>query len=130
MIVRVEQAMGFVTVGRIFEVFLVNFSHGLVVSRIADLKVAVVTIEAGSTHRNDLVGLEREGLSAPIDATTGAGHDFDNMILFFAGSDILADFFDICQPEDLAKTELDACNFDLGLTDAFAATEDFEVEIF
>ena len=69
-------------------------------------------------------------LASAIDATTGASHDFDDVIFLGAGANVLADLLDVGKAEDLAEIALDAGDFDFGFADAFAATEGFEIEAF
>ena len=121
--------MSLVAIGGTFEVLFVDFGNELVVGRGADLEIAVVTIEAGGAHRDNFVGIEGVGLASAVDAAAGARHDFHDMILFLAGADVLADFFDVGKAEDLAEIELDAGDFDFGFADTFGATQGFEVEV-
>ena len=130
MIMGVEQTVCLVAVGGIFEVLFVDCSNLFVVGSGTHLEARVVTVEATGTHRNDFIGLKRKGLTSTIDATTGASHDFDNVIFLLTRANHFADFVDVSESEDLAEIELDAGDFDFGFADAFAATEGFEIEVF
>ena len=126
----VEQTVCLVTIGCVFEVLFVDRGDLFVVLSGTELEVRVMAIETAGAHRDDFVGHEHVRLAGAIDATTGASHDFDDVIFLGAGSDVLADLLDVGKAEDLAEIEFDAGDFDFGFADAFAATEGFEIEVF
>ena len=130
MIMGVKQTMRFVAIGCIFEILFVDRGNLFVVGRGAELEVRVVTIEAGRTHRDDLVGHKHVGLASAVDATAGARHDFDDMIFLLARANHIANLADVGKAKDLAKIELDAGDFDFDFADAFGTTEGFEIEVF
>ena len=126
----VEQTVCLVAVRGILEVLFIECGDLFVVLSGTELEVRIVTIEAARAHRDDFVGHEHVGLTGAIDATTGACHDFDNVIFLLAFANHLAYFVGVGKAEDLAEIEFDAGDFDFGFADAFAATEGFEIEAF
>ena len=126
----VEQTVCLVAVGGILEVLFVDRGNLFVVGGGAQFEVCIVTIEAAGAHRDDFVGYEHVRLASAIDATTGASHDFDDVIFLGAGANVLADLLDVGKAEDLAEIEFDAGDFDFGFANTFGTTEGFEIEAF
>lgn len=127
-IVRMKQVMAFLAV-RFAQIRFVNFGESGVVLRCAHGKFGIVGINSCGTHGNDFVGIEREGLSAAIDASIGAGHDLDDVVLFFARADVFADFFRIGKSVNLAQIERDSGDGKGGFADTFASAHVVEFEI-
>ena len=68
-------------------------------------------------------------MTTAVDTTVGARHDFDDMVLFFARTDVFADFFRVGKSMHLAEIERNASDSERGFANAFSATYVVEFEV-
>ena len=114
--------MGFLS-GGLTQEFSIKMLNGGVLVGASQLFSSINSIEClGASLGNFwihgvLVDL-RIGLASPHDATSGAGHDLHQMVLFLAGLDGIQDLLGVVQPVGDCDVDLYAANLDGGFLDA------------
>ena len=118
MVVRMKQLVCFFAV-RLTQILLVDFDNRGIKVGFADGQPFISAVDGVLTRLQDGGIAMVVGLSTTVDATTGAGHDFNGVILGFAALDALEQLADIAQTRGNSRLQLDAGNRNRSFLDAF-----------